>query len=177
MVQAVSGMAGGIIVYGAIDEVPEIKAARDILIVMQDIALFPIDPGLPPQALGLPAGPDIWGYWTFCRSRTRSGRPSPARSRSTIRRPSRTGRPNCRAASTGDYKLRYYLVNGRPFFKEMHNTQTPQSGQPAPTRFLFEPMTIKVAPGEVVRFRMLNGNSDNKMPIAVKGHQVHLIAL
>ena len=31
VVQAASGMAGGIIVYGAIDEVPEIKAARDLL--------------------------------------------------------------------------------------------------------------------------------------------------
>ena len=40
-VQAVSGMAGGMIVGGDIDEVPEIKAARDIPLVIQDIGLFP----------------------------------------------------------------------------------------------------------------------------------------
>ena len=40
-VQAVSGMAGGMIVSGDIDEVPEIRAARDIPLVIQDIGLFP----------------------------------------------------------------------------------------------------------------------------------------
>ena len=35
-------------------------------------------------------------------------------------------------------------------------------------------MTIKVAPGEVIRIRMLNGTSDNYMPIAVKEHPVHM---
>ncbi|HEY2013801.1 MAG TPA: multicopper oxidase domain-containing protein, partial [Bryobacteraceae bacterium] len=50
-VQAVSGMAGGMIVEGAIDEVPEIKAARDIPLVMQDLGLFPSD-----------SEPDIWTY-------------------------------------------------------------------------------------------------------------------
>jgi suppressor of ftsI len=32
-------------------------------------------------------------------------------------------------------------------------------------------------PGEVVRFRMLNANSDNLMPVVVEGHDVYLIAL
>jgi suppressor of ftsI len=40
-VQAVSGMAGPIIVKGDIDEVPEIKAAREIVLAIQDIGLFP----------------------------------------------------------------------------------------------------------------------------------------
>ena len=39
-VQALSGMAGGIIIYGDIDKVPEIKAARDIPLVIQDLGLF-----------------------------------------------------------------------------------------------------------------------------------------
>ena len=37
-VQVVSGLAGAIIVRGAIDEVPEIKAAREIPLAVQDIA-------------------------------------------------------------------------------------------------------------------------------------------
>ncbi|MGB9369126.1 MAG: multicopper oxidase domain-containing protein, partial [Xanthobacteraceae bacterium] len=40
-VQAVTGMAGPLIVKGVIDEVPEIKAARDIVLAVQDIGLFP----------------------------------------------------------------------------------------------------------------------------------------
>jgi suppressor of ftsI len=50
-VQAVTGMAGGIIVYGAIDEVPQIKAAKDYPLVMQDIGLFPSEDD-----------PTIWTY-------------------------------------------------------------------------------------------------------------------
>jgi len=34
-------MAGGLIITGAIDEVPEIRAARDIHLVIQDLGLFP----------------------------------------------------------------------------------------------------------------------------------------
>src|SRR4051794_425922 len=41
VVQAVSGMAGPIVVKGDIDEVPAIKAARDIILAIQDIGLFP----------------------------------------------------------------------------------------------------------------------------------------
>src|ERR1700743_3829879 len=50
-VQAVSGMAGPLITYGDIDEVPEIKAARDLLLVVNDIGLFPSE-----------ENPDIWTY-------------------------------------------------------------------------------------------------------------------
>jgi FtsP/CotA-like multicopper oxidase with cupredoxin domain len=50
-VQAVTGMAGGIIVYGAIDDVPEIKAAKEYLLVMQDIGLFPSEDD-----------PNVWTY-------------------------------------------------------------------------------------------------------------------
>src|SRR5208283_4303076 len=50
-VQAVSGMAGPLITYGDIDEVAEIKAARDILLAVQDIGLFPSEDD-----------PDLWTY-------------------------------------------------------------------------------------------------------------------
>ena len=50
-VQAVSGMAGPLITYGDIDEVPEIKAARDILLAIQDIGLFPSE-----------EDPNVWTY-------------------------------------------------------------------------------------------------------------------
>lgn len=77
--------------------------------------------------------------------------------------------------TTGDYMLRYFLLNGQPFFKEAHNPDKANAESPIPTQL---PVTrIKMAPGEVVRFRMLNGNSDNMMPIQVEGHDMHLIAL
>ena len=63
------------IVYGAIDEVPEISAARDIPLVIQDIGLFPSD-----DRASRTCGPTS-------RSRTRSGRRSPATSPSTIPAP------------------------------------------------------------------------------------------
>jgi suppressor of ftsI len=50
-VQAGTGMAGGIITYGAIDEVPQIKVAKDYPLVMQDIGLFPSEDD-----------PTIWTY-------------------------------------------------------------------------------------------------------------------
>jgi suppressor of ftsI len=39
------------------------------------------------------------------------------------------------------------------------------------------PQRIRMRPGEVVRFRMLNAASDNMMPVLVEGHDMHLIAL
>jgi suppressor of ftsI len=75
--------------------------------------------------------------------------------------------------TTGDYKLRYYLANGEPFFKETHDPQNPTT--PTPTQL--KPPRFTLAPGEVVRFRMLNASSDNYMPIAVEGHDLHLLAL
>ena len=75
--------------------------------------------------------------------------------------------------TTGDYQLRYCLLNGEPFFKETHNSAAPPS--PTPTQLGVQ--RIAMRPGEVVRFRMLNACSDNLMPIAVEGHEMHLIAL
>src|ERR1700730_10271481 len=155
-VQLVSGLAGAIIVRGAIDEVPEIKAAREIPLVIQDIGLFPSE-----------NDPDLWTYepvqnaiWqTFGGFVTIKGK-----------------RTNLRGGfSTGDYRLRYYLLNGEPFFKETHNDKPGEERDPVGTQLPVQRFTL--APGEVVRFRMLNGNSDNLMPIVVDGHDVHQIAM
>jgi FtsP/CotA-like multicopper oxidase with cupredoxin domain len=159
-VQAVTGMAGGIIVYGAIDDVPEIKAAKEYLLVMQDIGLFPSEDD-----------PSVWTYlpkqnaiWQTFDSNVTIYDPKTGKNVPTDLQGGFT---------TGDYKLRYYLTNGEPFFKEMHDPQNPTS--PTPTQL--KPPRFTLAPGEVVRFRMLNACSDNYMPIAVDGHDMHLLAL
>jgi suppressor of ftsI len=169
VVQAVSGMAGPIIVRGAIDEVPEIKSARDIPLVVQDIGLFPSE-----------TEKDVWIYepkqnaiWqTFAGNVTiydpKTGKDTPTDLKGGY--------------TTGDYALRYFLLNGEPFFKEMHNSgTTPKTNDRAPAQFPVPTQLgvtrIRMAPGEVVRFRMLNGNSDNLMPLQVEGHDLHLIGM
>ena len=165
-VQVVTGMAGGLIIHGAIDEVPEIKAARDIPLVIQDIGLFPSE-----------EDPSVWTYepkqnsiWqTFDGYVTIKGQKTNLRGGFT----------------TGDYKLRYFLLNGQPFFKEEHRYCPAQSHDQAPANCSptdpiatqLKPPRFTLAPGEVVRFRMLNGNSDNMMPIIVENHEMYLIAM
>ena len=160
VVQAVSGMAGAIIVRGAIDEVPEIKAARDIPLVMQDIGLFQSE-----------EDPNLWTYlpkqnaiWQTFGGNVTMYDPATGKTNPTSLRGGFT---------TGDYALRYYLLNGVPFFRETHNPAVPQSPVPAQMK----PPRIRMNPGEVVRFRMLNATSDNLMPIVVEGHVMQLIAL
>jgi FtsP/CotA-like multicopper oxidase with cupredoxin domain len=160
-VQVVTGMAGAIIVKGAIDEVPAIKAARDITLIVQDIGLFPSD-----EQDGLwtyePKQNAIWqtfgGNVTMWDPDTQQPVPQPQLKG---------------GFTTGDYALRFYLLNGQPFFKETHNPAAPT----IPVAKQLKPQRIRIAPGEVVRFRMLNGTSDNLMPILVEGHEMHLIAL
>jgi len=159
-VQAVTGMAGGIIVYGAIDEVPEIKAAKDYPLVIQDLGLFPSEDD-PTVWTYLPKQNAIWqtfdGYVTIYDPNTKTNVKTPLQGGFT----------------TGDYKLRYYLTNGEPFCKEVHNQQNPTH----PTATPIKPPRFTLAPGEVVRFRMLNACSDNYMPIAVESHPIYLLAL
>ena len=78
--------------------------------------------------------------------------------------------------TTGDYAERFYLLNGETFFQETH-ANPPPGKTPVPTPTQLPVQQFKLAPGEVVRFRMLNGCSDNLMPIVVDGHELHLIAL
>jgi FtsP/CotA-like multicopper oxidase with cupredoxin domain len=155
-VQCVSGMAGGMIVRGDVDEVPEIKAAKDLPIVLQDIGLFPGQDD-----------PEVWtynpkqnAYWdTFGGRVVVNGQPAPELTD---------------GFTTGDYKRRFYLVNGEAYFEEDHNDAAPTS--PSPTQ-LTPPTLATLQPGEVARFRLLNANSDNLMPIVVEGHELQLIAL
>ncbi|MBG6166488.1 FtsP/CotA-like multicopper oxidase with cupredoxin domain [Labrenzia sp. EL_195] len=155
-VQAVSGMAGPIIVKGAIDEVPEIKAARTIPLVIQDIGLFQSEDD-----------PDIWTYEPVQNAmwQTYGGYVTINGERTSLRG----------GFTVGDYKLRYYLLNGEPFFREVHN-ETPNEDT-VPVASQLPVQRFKLAPGEVVRFLVLNGCSDNLMPIVVDGHDLHLIAM
>ncbi|MCM0019621.1 MAG: multicopper oxidase domain-containing protein [Tagaea sp.] len=170
-VQAVSGMAGPIIVTGPIDEVPEIKAARDIPLVVQDIGLFPDGGSASPTYSYTPKQNDIWQ--TFGGNVTKydphSHKMEPA--------PGATS-----GFTTGDYPVRFFLLNGRPFFREDHNASNNEcsagfTGPRCPTPKQLPVQRISIAPGEVVRFRMLNGCSDNLMPLRVEGHDVHMLAL
>ena len=159
-VQAVTGMAGGVIIKGDIDEVPEIKAARDIPLVINDIGLFPHETraGL---WLYAPTQNAIWqtfgGNVTIYNPTTKQNVATKLKGGFT----------------TGDYPLRYYLLNGQPFYEETHNANLPT--EPLGAQLPYQ--KINVAPGEVVRFRMLNACSDNFMPLWVEGHDVHMIAL
>lgn len=153
-VQAVSGMAGGIIIRGPIDDVPEIAAAREIVLAIQDIGLFPDE-----------VDPDLWIYeprqnaiWNTTQSRVDlNGVASDLQS----------------GWSAGSYLRRFYLVNGEPFFREDHNYDMPL----APHATQLEVPKYHMRPGEVVRFRMLNGNSDDVLPIVVDEHEIHLIGI
>jgi suppressor of ftsI len=159
-VQATSGMAGPVIVYGNVDEVPEVKAARDIPLVIQDLVLFPSE-----------TEADLWLYEPKQNTiwQTFGGNVTIYNPKTGQRDPTR-----CKGGfTTGDSALHYFLLNGEPFFKETHNNDSPQAPN---TRQL--PVTrVTVAPGDVVGFRLLIGCGDNLMPIIVEGHTVYLLAM
>ena len=56
--------------------------------------------------------------------------------------------------TAGDYKLRYYMLNGEPFFKETHNYAANQGTHPIGKQMPVQRFVM--APGEVVRFRLLS---------------------
>jgi FtsP/CotA-like multicopper oxidase with cupredoxin domain len=151
----------GLVVRGPIDEVPEIAAAREIFLVVNDIGLFPSEDD--PTVFSYdPVQNAVWNtmgskvmLWT---AETQQMEPAPQLHG---------------GFTTGDYALRYYLLNGEPFFQEEHNTAAPKA--PTSTQMPVQRFTLR--PGEVVRFRMLNANSDDLMPLVVEGHAVHLLAL
>ena len=106
-VQAVSGMAGGILIKGVIDEVPEIATAKDNIMVIQDIGLFLTEN---PEKDGVgthiyePKQNAIWQ--TFTGKVTVDGE---------------VDKDLHGGFTTGDYPIQYFLINGQPFFKEVHN--------------------------------------------------------
>ncbi|WP_213803140.1 multicopper oxidase domain-containing protein [Granulicella sp. dw_53] len=161
-IQGVSGMAGGLIVKGAIDEVPEIKAAKDYPLVVQDIGLFPTDKsGADYSDSYEPKQNAMWqtfgGNVTIYNPQTGKADPTNLKCGFT----------------TGDYALRYYLLNGEPFFKETHNDDKPTN----PHAKQMEPQVFKLRSGEVVRFRLLNACSDLMMPVQVEQHAMYLLAM
>lgn len=161
-VQAVSGMAGGLIVKGAIDEVPEIKAAKDYPLVLQDLGLYQTDePHADYSESYEPRQNAIWQ--TFAKDPSVSV---------TINGQATVPPQSC-GFTTGDYHLRYYLVNGQPYFKEEHSFTSPTA--PTPTQMTAP--VFKMRPGEVARFRMLNGCSDLMMPVQVENHTMYLLAM
>jgi FtsP/CotA-like multicopper oxidase with cupredoxin domain len=177
VVQAVTGMAGGLVVRGPIDEVPEIAAAREIFLVIEDIGLFPDEDD-----------PDLWTYEPKQNAVWNTLATSDPISIWNPKTQKMEPAPSLRGGfTTGDYKLRYYLINGQPFYKEEHNyatgTQTPPGCPPGytprqdPVGAQLDVPVFSLRPGEVVRFRMLNAGSDDLMPVVVEGHELHLLAL
>ena len=169
VVQAVSGMAGGILVTGDIDDVPEIKIAADNILVVQDIGLFETDN--PDRD-----GPDTWIYEPVQNTiwETFGGKDEQV----TVYNPKTGEKENTKfkgGFTTGDYALRYFLVNGTPIFKEVHNPDSPL--EPIGTALPGNIPTYTMAQGEVARFRMLNANSDDVMPIYLEGHDLHLLGM
>ncbi len=162
-VQVVTGMAGLLVVRGAIDEVPEIKAAREFFVVVSDIGLFPSD--------------DVDGLWTY---EPRQNAMWQTFSNKVVTFDKDTGvatdRPDLKGGfTTGDYALRYYAVNGTPVFREVHDPSSPTKakGTALPEGI----PTLTMQPGEVVRVRLLNGCSDLAMPLSLAGMPLHLIAM
>ncbi|KMW58571.1 Blue copper oxidase CueO precursor [Candidatus Rhodobacter oscarellae] len=167
VVQAVSGMAGGILIKGDIDEVPEIKAAADNILVVQDIGLFQTDN--PDRD-----GADTWIYepvqntiWqTFSAGQVTVFNPATGQKENTDFKGGFT---------TGDYAIRYFLVNGTPIFKETHNPANPTAPTGKALSGNIPNYTMKQ--GEVARFRILNANSDDVMPLYLQGHDLYLIGM
>jgi suppressor of ftsI len=167
VVQAVSGMAGGILIEGDIDQVPEIAAAQDNILVVQDIGLFPTDN--PDRD-----GADTWIYepvqnaiWqTFSDGKVTVLNPETGKAEDTDLKGGFT---------TGDYAMRYFLVNGAPIYKEAHNPADPT--HPTGSALADDTPNYTLAQGEVARFRILNANSDDVMPISLQGHDLHLIGM
>ncbi|HWG18883.1 MAG TPA: multicopper oxidase family protein [Terracidiphilus sp.] len=162
VIQAVSGMAGALIIKGAIDEVPEIKAAKDYLLAVQDLGLFQSND---PKGGYYDYNPKQNAIWqTFGGNVTIY---DPVTKKPVVQPDQHCG------FTTGDYALRYYLLNGEPFFKETHNNANPT--QPTPT--VMTPGKYTMRPGEVARFRFLNACSDLMIPLQVEGHDMWLLGI
>jgi FtsP/CotA-like multicopper oxidase with cupredoxin domain len=159
-VQVQNGMAGLIVVRGPIDEVPEIAAAKEYFVALQDLGLF--------QSTDA-SGNVFWSYNPRQNAiyNTFSGTSHIVAADGTL------GEQVDSGFSTGDFPLRLFLVNGSPVFEETHNAQNPTS----PTSKQLSVPRYTLRPGEVVRFRMLNGFSDNMVPLVVEGHTMQLLAL
>ncbi|MGC4086759.1 MAG: multicopper oxidase domain-containing protein [Polyangiaceae bacterium] len=162
-VQVASGMSGLIVIKGPIDEVPAIKAAQDILLAVHDLGLFADDPSNPTTTSWSysPAQNTFWNTGTGSSSLTSPEGMSEG--------PANSG------FSNSDYPLRLYLLNGQPFYEELHNYEEGKFQYPVGTQLPAPRFVLR--PGEVVRFRLLNGTTDNLMPLVVDEHTMYLLAI
>jgi len=159
-VQAVSGMAGGILIKGALDEVPEIADAPDNILVVQDIGLFPTDNPAKDGKGTYIYEPEQNAIWqTFGGNVTKGPEKTPTDLKGGF--------------TTGDYPIRFFLMNGEPFFREDHNSKDPLN----PIGTQLDVPTFEMPQGSVSRFRILNANSDDVMPIYLEDHELHLIGM
>lgn len=190
-VQVQNGMAGPIIIRGAIDEVPEIKDAQDNAIVVQDVGLFaPMKDGDP--WMFSPTQNAIWQtfqgqlivnppVWSSILLRDKDGKTLQQQG-SDGKQYTPTGEldpmatPIVSGFSTGDFPLRLFLVNGTLVYEEVHNTDPEKPTEPVGHQHDVVPR-FTLRPGEVARFRLLNGCSDNMIPLVVEGHTMHVLAM
>jgi len=159
-VQAVSGMAGGILIKGALDEVPEIAAADDNILVVQDIGLFLTDNPAKDGEGTYIYEPEQNAIWQTFGGNVTKG-------------PNKTPTDLNGGFTTGDYPIRFFLMNGEPFFREDHNPDD----QLNPIGTQLEVPTFEMAQGSVSRFRILNANSDDVMPVYLEDHELQLIGM
>lgn len=171
-VQAVSGMAGAIIVRVSIDEVPEI-AAKDLLLMVNDIGLFPSEDD-----------PDVYTYepvqnsiWDTLSSQVLLWNTEKARWR---RKPTAV-------SITGDYKLRYFLANGQPFSRRSTTSRRRPTATPRPQAARPSPATSRTPCNQLSRAALRCSRArwcasstqrqfDDLMPIVVEGHELYLLA-
>lgn len=167
-VQAVSGMAGAVIVRGAIDEVPEIAAAREVVLAINDIGLFESDdePGV---WLYAPRQNVIWSTFPI----TQDGVTRNAWVYDTSAPHNQRLVDDNGGFTTGAYERRFYAANGAPFFREDYNASNPTT----PTGTQLDPFEIRLRPGEVIRLRVLNACSDLVMPLVLPDMPMHLLAM
>lgn len=171
-VQAVSGMAGAIVVLGPIDDVPEIAKAQDVRMVISDIGLFESD--------------DEPGVWTYEPKQNAIWNTfGTVNGGDLVRMYDASADPpwvNTKlngGFTTGDYARRFYCVNGIPFYREDHDPAggADPVGAALPLGPMQGPMQITMQPGEVIRLRILNACSDLVLPLVLPGIDLHLIAL
>ncbi len=167
-VQAVSGMAGVIIVQGPIDQVPEIAAARDVRLAISDLGLFESE-----------TEANVWTYEPVQNAIWNTFGTAQAGDLVRVwntQKQDWDNRPDLKGGfSTGDYKVRFYCANGQPFYREDHN---PAGGTDPAGAPVGSPMAISMRPGEVIRLRVLNACSDLVMPMVLtQSVAPHLIAL
>lgn len=160
-VQVVSGLAGLIVVRGDVDEVPEIKAAREEFLVISEIGLFPSE--------------DEEGLWTYEPRQNAMWATTKVVTRDPVTG-AETERPDLKSGfSFGKYPLKFVAVNGVPVYREIIEPTNPN----APLRDALPEgvPTIQMRPGEVVRMRVLNACSGLAMPLVLEGMPIHLYAL